>query len=586
LLKALKGGDGVHALAFGPDGRTLYAALAHGAVRAWSVASGEPVVGTAWPNTTPQALVVDPAGRTLAGVLADATVRLWDIAGREELHVLRGHSGAVLGLAYSPDGKTLATAGADRTVRLWDAEAGQPRATLEGHSSAVLAVAFSPDGRKLASAGADRVVKLWNGAEGQQVVTTRGHTDQVDRLAFSPDAKALASADSDKAVLLREIDRPSAHARENPLAASLFNPSHRRRHDELVRRTRDTRTILSKLEEPISMSFQNETPLDVILKYIKSATMTPSFSGIPIYVDPIGLQEAEKTVDSTVALDIEGIPLKATLPLLLKQLGLTYRVADGRLTITSIESGGTIFGATLDTMRRSVNLDNPRVRRILSALEEPISMVFNEPTPLDEVLKYIRSATSTESYPGIPIYVDPIGLQEAEKSLMSVITYKAKGIPLRRSLREMLWQLGLSYFVGDEVVMITSTESRLIHQSTRKAWTTMMLEEPVELSFTKPTALSDVIEAIGVATKGPNDIGLWISLPGFRSIRSGHEGSLKVIYQSKGKPLRQSLKEMLTPLELVYEVDSGRVVIMPKDEAEKLRETRRLENQLDSRTPE
>src|SRR5262249_54408823 len=90
--------------------------------------------------------------------------------------------------------------------------------------------------------------------------------------------------------------------------------------------------------EPISMSFANETPLDDILKYIKQATTTPSFSGIPIYVDPIGLQEAEKSLTSTVTIDLEGVPLKTTLKLLLKQLGLTYTVKDGFLMITSKES--------------------------------------------------------------------------------------------------------------------------------------------------------------------------------------------------------------------------------------------------------
>ncbi len=43
------------------------------------------------------------------------------------------------------------------------------------------------------------------------------------------------------------------------------------------------------------MSFNAETPLDDVLKYIKQATTTPTFSGIPIYVDPVGLQEAERS---------------------------------------------------------------------------------------------------------------------------------------------------------------------------------------------------------------------------------------------------------------------------------------------------
>ncbi len=51
--------------------------------------------------------------------------------------------------------------------------------------------------------------------------------------------------------------------------------------------------IVARLDEPISMSFPNETPLEDLIKYIKQATTTPTFSGIPIYVDPVGLQEAE-----------------------------------------------------------------------------------------------------------------------------------------------------------------------------------------------------------------------------------------------------------------------------------------------------
>jgi hypothetical protein len=96
-----------------------------------------------------------------------------------------------------------------------------------------------------------------------------------------------------------------------------------------------TKAILSKLEQPVAMSFPNETPLDEVLKYIKAMTQGPNDSGIPIYVDPVGLNEASRTLASPVTLELEGVPLKTTLRLLLKQLGLTYTVKDGLLTITS-----------------------------------------------------------------------------------------------------------------------------------------------------------------------------------------------------------------------------------------------------------
>jgi len=93
--------------------------------------------------------------------------------------------------------------------------------------------------------------------------------------------------------------------------------------------------IKAKLEEPISMSFANETPLDDILKYIRAATKGSFDSGIPIYVDPAGLRRAGQTTSSVVSLDLDGLPLRTTLAILLKQLGLTYQVRDGLLTITA-----------------------------------------------------------------------------------------------------------------------------------------------------------------------------------------------------------------------------------------------------------
>jgi hypothetical protein len=99
-----------------------------------------------------------------------------------------------------------------------------------------------------------------------------------------------------------------------------------------------TRQILEKLEEPISMSFANETPLDDVLKYIKQATTSPEFRGIPIYVDPVGLQEAERSINSTIQIDLEGVPLRRTLQLILAQLDLVYFVEDGILVITAAES--------------------------------------------------------------------------------------------------------------------------------------------------------------------------------------------------------------------------------------------------------
>jgi hypothetical protein len=94
--------------------------------------------------------------------------------------------------------------------------------------------------------------------------------------------------------------------------------------------------IVAELARPLEMRFANQTPLEDVLKYIKNATTSRAFTeGIPIYVDPVGLQTAEATMTSAVSLDLGQVPLRTSLRLLLKQLGLTYKIRDGLLTITA-----------------------------------------------------------------------------------------------------------------------------------------------------------------------------------------------------------------------------------------------------------
>jgi len=95
--------------------------------------------------------------------------------------------------------------------------------------------------------------------------------------------------------------------------------------------------VLKVLEEPLPMTFTKETPLEFVLKYIRKRTTEKSGRApIPIYVDPIGLQQAERSLNSTVIIDLEGVPLKTSLRLLLKQLDLAYCVRDGVLIISSV----------------------------------------------------------------------------------------------------------------------------------------------------------------------------------------------------------------------------------------------------------
>lgn len=149
--------------------------------------------------------------------------------------------------------------------------------------------------------------------------------------------------------------RPAAGDGESPAsglggASSLAAASPRpgdALNDAGDRRNVDPRTaaILKKLDEPLSMNFPNETPLEDVLKYIQQATQGqgPDDTPIPIYVDPIGLNEAEQTMTSPVSIDLEGVPLRRTLQLALKQLDMKYFVDDGILVVTSAVLDKTSF---------------------------------------------------------------------------------------------------------------------------------------------------------------------------------------------------------------------------------------------------
>jgi len=94
-----------------------------------------------------------------------------------------------------------------------------------------------------------------------------------------------------------------------------------------------TKQILEKLEEPISMSFANETPLDDVLKYIKQATTTPTFPGIPMYIAPISLQEAGHSLSTKVVVQHKQNRVRDILDYALRPLRLGFMVKDGYMMI-------------------------------------------------------------------------------------------------------------------------------------------------------------------------------------------------------------------------------------------------------------
>jgi hypothetical protein len=131
--------------------------------------------------------------------------------------------------------------------------------------------------------------------------------------------------------------------------------------------------ILEAMERPVAMTFPESTPLKDVLRYVTTATATPTYPGIPIYIDLIGLQEAEMTPSSNVSIDLVGVPLKTTLRACLEQLGLDYRVQDGYLRVTKAADPGELD--SLDLIAYSQRWNQPEPVGLSSDTDDPFLIV-------------------------------------------------------------------------------------------------------------------------------------------------------------------------------------------------------------------
>jgi WD40 repeat protein len=188
--------NAVRSVAFGHDGKTLFAGVRDGHLRVWPLDGTEPLAEAQHQGSV-YAVAVSPDDETLATAGNDKVVRLWNARTLTPKLPLEGHTGPVYALSFHPDGKRLASVGWDKTVRIWDAVSGQLIKSWVGHEGDIWGGAYSPDGSKFATGGHDGVVKLWNAETGELLATYLGHKLAVHVVAFSRDGTLLASGGRD-----------------------------------------------------------------------------------------------------------------------------------------------------------------------------------------------------------------------------------------------------------------------------------------------------------------------------------------------------------------------------------------------------
>lgn len=96
------------------------------AVRVWDLTGAAPPTILSGHDGAVHAVAYGPGGRSVASGGWDGTVRLWRVAAGQQAALLPGwirnvdgRMGAVSGIAVSPDGRTVAVADGGDRVRLW-----------------------------------------------------------------------------------------------------------------------------------------------------------------------------------------------------------------------------------------------------------------------------------------------------------------------------------------------------------------------------------------------------------------------------------------------------------------------------------
>jgi hypothetical protein len=235
----------VFAVDISPDGETIASGSHDGTVKLWQARTGAAIAALAGHAGTVGAVAFSPNGRTLYTADA-AAVHVWDVSTHVEQRKLVGHTAQVSSVAVSRDGTRLVSGGFDGTVRLWDAATGKALLVLtHGAGVRVFSVAFSPDGTRMVMASG-HMARIWDAATGKEIAVLRGHADTVEAVAFSPDGKRILTGSSDNtariwdAVTAKEIAVLSGP--DGLMRSVVFSPDGKRiitRSDNTVR-VRDT----------------------------------------------------------------------------------------------------------------------------------------------------------------------------------------------------------------------------------------------------------------------------------------------------------------------------------------------------------
>jgi len=184
---------------FSPDSTRLVTSGRDGAVRIWSVATGEQTHVLKHAASVAYAAFSPDGTKVLAGG-ANEPVRIWDAESGREVLVLGDEKGLFCP-TYCASGDHILTCSRSGVIAVYGAESGRKLYQLQQNvwEKAGLVTACSPDGTRLVSGGGTKGERLylWDAPTGKQLCALDGHRTCVFRVCFSPDGQRILSAGYD-----------------------------------------------------------------------------------------------------------------------------------------------------------------------------------------------------------------------------------------------------------------------------------------------------------------------------------------------------------------------------------------------------